>query len=294
MTNEISPALRSALITVKEEQHNPFVTEDSIMNRAKALFSYENPTEEEFPIDGRKLHRFLKVKTAYKDWSERMIQDADMIQDQDFKSLKSERVAQEGNRMVKREEKNHKFSLNAAKEIAMLQKSNLGKLIRQYLIWAEEQLRKLVPTIDNLVNNPDLLITLATRLKEQQQALREKEETIQLLEPKAEIGEAVSSSPGSVSMRELAQLITQNGYPIGQNRLFTWMMLNHYLFKRNGCYFLMQEYQERGIFNLQTRDIQNGDTRFLKSTVKITGRGVEYFLNIFKELSNGETNTETA
>ena len=288
--SNLSPALSAAIAVVREEQRNPFVTDDSVYARVKKLFSWENPIED-FPIDGRQLHRFLKVKTDYRHWSERVISDADMVQGQDFNPVNFVRVAQEGNRTVNREEKNHKFTLSAAKEIAMLQKSNLGKLVRQYLIWAEEQLRKQVPTVDNLVNRPDLLIALATRIKEQNQRIEEQQEQIETMAPMAEVGEAVSSSPGSISMRDLALLITQNGYEIGQNRLFNWMVDNHYLYRVNGQYRPLQEYQERGIFNVQTRDVQTGDYRSLKSTVKITGRGVEYFLNIFRRIVNhGETN----
>lgn len=121
------------------EQEDPLTLQEKL----KALFSADIKTEDPFPINGKDLYNFLDVATVYRSWIKRYIEHAGLVEGQDFNLIKNDRVQQEGNRTVTRETEEHMLTLNAAKEIAMLQKSDLGKLVRRYLIWAEKSLEKL-------------------------------------------------------------------------------------------------------------------------------------------------------
>lgn len=68
-------------------------------------------------------------------------------------------------------------------------------------------------TLDKALTSPDFLIQLATKLKEEQEKVKE-------LEPKARFADAVASSDGTCLVGELAKMLRQNGLDIGQNRLF--------------------------------------------------------------------------
>lgn len=72
-------------------------------------------------VDGRQLHRFLKVKTEYAKWFERMIEYG-FEEGKDFYSVKNDEVRLEGTRQVRRILINHLLTLNMAKEICMLQR----------------------------------------------------------------------------------------------------------------------------------------------------------------------------
>ena len=108
-------------------------------------------------------------------------------------------------------------------------------------------------------------------------------EEITDMKPKALFADAVSSSDESILIGQLAKLIRQNGYEIGQNRLFEWMRENGFLIKsgsrRNQP---TQRAMDMGLFEVKERTISNpdGSTR-ITLTTKVTGKGQVYFVNKF-------------
>src|SRR5690625_5103814 len=86
--------------------------------------------------------------------------------------------------------------------------------------------------IEEVLLSPDTLIKLATNLKEEQEKRKQAERLIEEQKPKVLFADAVETSRSSVLVGELAKLIKQNGYNIGQNRLFEWLRNNGYLMKR--------------------------------------------------------------
>lgn len=84
-------------------------------------------------VSGRQLHEALGVKTAYKDWFPRMTEYG-FVEGQDFCSNLSESTG--GRRAV-----DHIIKLDMAKEIAMIQRTDKGKQVRQYFIQVEKDFR---------------------------------------------------------------------------------------------------------------------------------------------------------
>lgn len=123
-----------------------------------------------------------------------------------------------------------------------------------------------------------------------QRKIAERDERIKALEndkkrmkPKEIFADAVATSKTSILVGDLAKLITQNGYEIGQKRLFDWLRNNGYLFKSGSSKNMpMQRYVEQGLFEVKESSIQNpdGSVRITKTT-KITGKGQLYFINKF-------------
>lgn len=138
-------------------------------------------------------------------------------------------------------------------------------------------------TIDNIINNPDFGIKLLNALKEEREKTRLLSAKIEADKPKTIFADAVSTSHTSILIGDLAKLIRQNGYEIGQNRLFDWMRQNGYLIK-NGSSRNMptQRYVEQGLFEIKESIVQNpdGSVRITK-TPKVTGKGQVYFVNLF-------------
>ena len=103
------------------------------------------------------------------------------------------------------------------------------------------------------------------------------------MRPKEIFADAVEASKTSILIGELAKLITQNGYEIGQTRLFTWMRENGYLIKDGSSKNMpMQRYVQQGLFEIKESNFQNpdGSVRITKTT-KVTGKGQQYFINKF-------------
>ena len=103
------------------------------------------------------------------------------------------------------------------------------------------------------------------------------------MRPKEIFADAVAASRTSILIGELAKLITQNGYEIGQTRLFTWLREHGYLIKDGSSRNMpMQRYVQQGLFEIKESNVQNpdGSVRITKTT-KVTGKGQQYFINKF-------------
>lgn len=138
-------------------------------------------------------------------------------------------------------------------------------------------------TIEQALTDPDTIIRLATDLKEERARRMAAEVLIQKQQPKVLFADAVQTSQTSILVGQLAKLITQNGYDIGQNRLFSWLRQNGYLGKKGAHYNEPTQYAvERGWFEVIERTVNepNGSVRITRTT-KVTGKGQIYFINKF-------------
>lgn len=99
---------------------------------------------------------------------------------------------------------------------------------------------------------------------------------------------AFSGTESSCLIGELAKIIAQNGYPIGEKRLFQWMRDNGYLGKYGERYNVPnQQYIEQGLFKVK-KGVRSGTGGVLHTTIttKVTGKGQVYFVNKFLSKGN--------
>ena len=138
-------------------------------------------------------------------------------------------------------------------------------------------------TIKKAMQSPDFIIQLATELKAEQEKNRQLENKIEADKPKTIFADAVSVSHSSILIGDLAKLIRQNGYEIGQKRLFAWMRDNGYLMKSGSSTNLPTQYSmERGWFEIKETTVTHADGHTtINKTPKVTGKGQIYFINLF-------------
>lgn len=220
-------------------------------------------------VSGRTLHRELGVGTEYAKWMTRMTEYG-FVEGQDFNSVKIDEVRQEGNRHVKREITDHALKLDMAKEIAMIQRTEKGKEVRQYFIQVERDYNspeKVMARALLMANNK--VLTLETQVEE--------------LKPKALFADAVAASKTSILIGELAKILRQNNVEIGQNRLYDYLRNNGYLHRKGSQRNLpTQRYMEMGLFEIKESTHTNPDgTVLITKTTKVTGKGQQYFINKF-------------
>lgn len=125
--------------------------------------------------------------------------------------------------------------------------------------------------------------TMARALLLAKEALDRKDAQIAEMAPKALFADAVAASDSSILVGDLAKLIKQNGADIGQRRLFQWMRDEGWLMKSGSSRNMpTQRGMERGLFEVKERTIANpdGSVRITRTT-KVTGKGQEYFVNLF-------------
>jgi anti-repressor protein len=136
---------------------------------------------------------------------------------------------------------------------------------------------------------------IALAVIEAQKMIAERDKQIERMKPKEIFADAVSASKGAILIGDLAKLISQNGYRIGQNRLFDWLRNNGYLIKSGSSRNRpMQRYVEQGLFEVKETAINmpNGNVRTALTT-KVSGKGQQYFVNKFLQ-KRGENDERSA
>lgn len=165
-----------------------------------------------------------------------------------------------------------------------------------FAIWCNDRIKELMTQgVATLADDDQTIMramqVLQERLDQKNKALQQAEATIQQQAPKAIFADAVASSDTSILIGELAKLLSQNGYPIGQNRLFEYLRQNGYLGKSGERYNIpAQKYVEQGLFQLKKSSINKPDGSIrITTTTKVTGKGQIYFINHFKNKAENET-----
>lgn len=214
-------------------------------------------------VSGRNLHEALGVKTPYDKWFPRMVEYG-FTENQDFSTFLSEST---GGRPAT----DHVIKLDMAKEIAMIQRTEKGKEVRQYFIQVEKDF-----------NSPEKILARAVLIAEKK--VMSLEAKIEEQKPKVLFADAVSASHTSILVGDLAKLLRQNGVDIGQNRLFEWLRKNGFLIGRKGDSWNSptQYSMDLELFEVKERTHQepDGSVRITKTT-KVTGKGQQYFINKF-------------
>lgn len=128
---------------------------------------------------------------------------------------------------------------------------------------------------------------IALAVIEAQKMIAERDKQIERMKPKEIFADAVSASETSILVGDLAKLISQNGYKIGQKRLFEWLRTNNFLIKCGSSRNMPQQrFVEQGLFEIKESNVQNpdGSVRITRTT-KVTGKGQIYFVNKFLQKS---------
>ena len=119
-------------------------------------------------------------------------------------------------------------------------------------------------------------------IENQQKQIEEKNAKIEADKPKVLFSEAVEASKKSILIRELAKIITQNGYQIGEKQLYERLRKAGYLCSvgesRNQP---SQAYMNMGLFEIKKRIVMDGLESKVYNTTVVTPKGVRYFVNKF-------------
>lgn len=223
-------------------------------------------------VSARELHEKLNIEKRFSVWFETNSQG--FIAGVDFTSVLSGTVVNNG---AHRELQDYAMSIDMAKHICLMSRTEKGKECRQYLI-----------NLEKAWNTPELVMArglmAAQRMIDQKnEIIAMQDSRIQSMIPKEIFADAVSTSKTSILIGDLAKLITQNGVHIGQKRLFDWLRDNGYLIKSGSSRNMpTQRYVEQGLFEVKESNVQNpdGSVRITRTT-KVTGKGQVYFVNKF-------------
>lgn len=240
----------------------------------KDLIKIDINENQEPIVNGRELHEALEIKTPYTQWFERM-KEYGFVENIDYCTVSQKCEIANGGFQ---EKINHAIKLDMAKEIAMIQRNEQGKKIRQYFIQVEKDFNSPEKIMARALKIADGKINILTLENKEQKQL------IEAQKPKVLFANSVETSKTSVLIGELAKIIKQNGYDIGQNRLFDWLRNNNYLISRKGTDYNMptQKSMELELFEIKETSVTHADGHVTVSkTPKVTGKGQVYFVNKF-------------
>lgn len=146
----------------------------------------------------------------------------------------------------------------------------------------------------NADDTPEMIMARAVivaraTIENQSRQIAEQSAKIEADAPKVLFADAVVGSKSTCLIGELAKIISQNGYAIGQNRLFKWLRDNGYLGKHGECYNIPnQRYIEMGLFELKKNVHSENGVMKTTMTPKVTGKGQQYFINKFLQRSQAQ------
>lgn len=218
---------------------------------------------------GKPYDKFTKWFNQYKDYG--------FIENEDYRAMCIKFHTAQGNES---EATDYEITIDMAKELAMLQKTDKGKQARQYFIEAEKRYKAQLgatPQVDS-----KMLFQIA-------QALEEKEKQIALLTPAAEFGNAVSNNQGGILIRDFVKVLENDGIKIGQDRFFSWLHLNGYIYRIKGYrdqWMVYKKFVEQGLFRIKETPIsseKHGD--WINYTLRLTGKGQKYFYEKLKQIA---------
>lgn len=220
-------------------------------------------------VSARELHEALGVASRFNRWFDNNKEL--FVEGEDYNKCTSSTVV--GNGAV-RELDDYEITIIMAKHLALMSRTEKGKIVRQYLI-----------DLEKAWNTPEQIMARALKmadntimsLKEQNRTLIEDNER---MKPKEIFADAVSASDTSILVRDLAKMLRQNGVSVGEKRLYKWMRQNGYICM--GSTTPTQKAMELGLFETIVRTVNRGDKNPIETmTTKVTGKGQQYFVNKF-------------
>ena len=225
----------------------------------------EQPT-----VSARALHTGLEISKRFSVWFETNSQG--FVENEDYTSVLSGTVVNNG---AHREIQDYSLSVDMAKHICLMSRTEKGKQIRQYFI-----------DLEKAWNTPEQIMARALKVADKRIELLKQDnvllaQDVERMRPKEIFADAVAASHTSILIGELAKLLKQNGVETGQRRLFSWLRNHGYLIKSGSSRNMpTQKSMELGLFEIKETTISNPDGSIrISRTTKVTGRGQQYFIN---------------
>ena len=234
----------------------------------KINYDSERPT-----VSARDLYEGLKIGTRFNDWFSRMTEYG-FEEEKDFYS-KMSKTAESGGRPAT----DYEITVDMAKQICMIQRSEKGRQYRQYFI-----------DLENAWNTPEQIMARALKMADREiDRLKQHNgqllEDVQRMKPKEVFADAVSASQTSILIGDLAKLLKQNGVDTGQKRLFARLREEGYLIKGGSSKNMpTQKAMEMELFEVKEGSyVDSNGCNITTKTTKVSGKGQIYFINRYRK-----------
>ena len=216
-------------------------------------------------VSGRELHEALGIKTAYKDWFPRMCEYG-FTEYSDILTVAQKRASAQG---IFTTYNDHMLTIPMAKELCMIQRTDIGRKFRQYFI-----------SIEEAWNSPEMVMQRALsianeRVKALQLSISQLTVDNQIMQPKAEYFDELVDRRLLTNFRDTAKELH-----IGQKEFIQFLLDHKYVYRdRKSKLKPYMPYVEDGLFEL--KEFTNTKTGFTDTQTFITPKGKETFRLFF-------------
>lgn len=212
----------------------------------KVVYNNDRPT-----VSGRELHAALEVKSNYTTWFSRMCEygfDEGNDYATYFPNLES-------NQHGGKNKEDHQLTLDAAKEIAMLQRTEKGKQVRQYFLEVERRF-----------NSPEYIMKRALQIADEKVKALETTVNVQTqqiaeLKPKASYYDLILNCKDLLSTTQIAK-----DYGKSAKWLNQFLKDKGIQFRQGKVWLLYQKYAEYGYTSTKTH-VHNGSDGTQHATI---------------------------
>lgn len=210
-------------------------------------------------VSGRELHDFLEVTERYSSWFLRMTKYG-FEESVDYVGCKV------FNTLAKQELQDHALTLNMAKEISMIQRTDKGKQARQYFIEVEKAYKQGQTQYKLPQTFSEALIELAKEVKKNE-----------VLKPKADKYDRYLSSKGLITITEIAK-----EYGMSGRELNKFLHDKGIIYKKGNKWFIYQRYANDGLVGYE---IFMPEDREIRRTLKWTTKGEQFIRSLLEDES---------
>lgn len=195
-------------------------------------YDKERPT-----ILGRDLHVALKISTRYNDWIQRMVEYG-FVEGLDYYSILSNRV----DGLAGKPRSDHQLTIDMAKQICMIQRTEIGKKYREYFLEVERRW-----------NSPEAVFNRALQFANRQMEVMKLEnarlldtiavqnQQIAEMKPKASYYDVVLACKDALPITSIAK-----DYGWSGKKLNKWLKDKGVQYKQGKIWLLYQKYAEKG------------------------------------------------
>ena len=211
-------------------------------------------------VSARDLHDALEATERFSVWIQRYLPN--FIAGEDFTSVNKLTVVNNG---AERELEDYELTIDTAKHICLMSRTEKGKQCRQYLI-----------DLEKAWNTPEQVFARALKMADE--TINRLKADMEHMKPKVEFFDAVTDSKDAISMADVAKVLN---FGKGRNTLFKILRKEKILMKDNRPY---QEYIDRGLFRVVEQKFDKGYGEVgINIKTLVFQKGVDYIRRILEK-----------
>jgi len=216
-------------------------------------------------VDARELHAFLDVKRDFSTWIKDRLQTYGFVQGVDFVSVQpAPQIGGVGSRGLRLD---YALTLDTAKELSMVERTDKGKAARRYFIECERRAKAVTPAVPQTL--PEAL-RLAADLAE---ANARQAERIAVLEPQAAALTTLADTEGTFCIRDAAKAL---GEP--EKDLRAYLSQHGWIYRRAKAepWVARAERLNSGLMRTKVVPVETGTGTWNRPQARITSRGLAF------------------